>query len=111
MYALKDLLSDAMMSLVGPRRARQAAVLDAWPKVVGEAHARYARAVGIRGNALVVATDLPALYYELGLRRTQLIDALNQHAGGKAIAEIQIVMRPLGRAGADADLMGKPGDR
>jgi len=95
MYALKELLTDAISSLMGPRRARQAAVLSAWADVVGDAHARHARAVGVRGNVLIVATDLPALLYELGMRRAALIETLNRKAGGHAIDEIQIVMRPL----------------
>src|SRR5207302_1253652 len=58
-FRLKDLLGDALGALVGPRRARQAGVLEAWPEIVGEAHARHAWAAGIRGNALIVVTDLP----------------------------------------------------
>ncbi len=99
MYALKELLSDALSSLIGPRRARQAAVLSAWPEVVGNARASHARALGVRGNVLVVATDLPVLLYELGMQRAALIEALNQKAGCRAIDEIQIVMRPLGGFG------------
>lgn len=109
MYALKELLSDALASLMGPRRARQAAVLSAWPDIVGEAHARHARALGVRGNTLVVATDLPALLYELGMRRVALIETLNRRAGGRAIDEIQIVMRPLGDSpGSDGETAGSP---
>jgi len=100
MYALRDLLGDALTALVGPRRARQAAVLDLWADVVGEGRARHARAVGVRGSTLVVSTDLPAVYYELGLRRTELVGLLNQRAGGEAITEIQLQMRPLGRRDA-----------
>jgi predicted nucleic acid-binding Zn ribbon protein len=98
-YALKELLSDALTALVGPRRARQAAALDLWADVVGEALARHSRVVGIRGGVLVVATDLPAAYYELGLKRVALLETLNARVGGEAIREIQIVMRPIGRSG------------
>jgi predicted nucleic acid-binding Zn ribbon protein len=105
MYALKDLLADALSALVGPRRARQGGVLDAWPEVVGEARARHAHAIGIRGQTLVVAADHPAVYYELGMQRTSLIEALNARAGGRVITEIQLTMRPLG---AEAPV---PGDR
>jgi predicted nucleic acid-binding Zn ribbon protein len=94
-YALKDLLGDALVILLGPQRARQAAVLSAWPEVIGEARAKHARALGIRKQTLVVATDLPALFYELGMRRAELIGLLNQKARNSAISEIQIVMRPL----------------
>lgn len=103
MYALKDLLGDALSVLMGPRRARQAAALSAWPEVIGEARAVHARALGIRGNVLVVATDLPALLYELGMQRASLIEALNRRAGTGAIEEIQIVMRPLGASGSGAE--------
>jgi len=92
-FPLKELLSEALATLLGPKRALQAAALDAWPAVVGESHARHARAEGVRGNALIVVTDLPALSYELGLRRTALVDAINQKVGGRAIDEIHLVMR------------------
>jgi predicted nucleic acid-binding Zn ribbon protein len=98
-FRLGDLLADALHSLLGSRRARQAAVLDAWPEVVGGAHARHTTASGIRGNALVVVTDLPAVSHELGLRRAALIDALNCKVGGAAIEDIQIVVRPQGERG------------
>jgi predicted nucleic acid-binding Zn ribbon protein len=99
-FRLGDLLSDALRSLVGPRRAWQAGVLDAWPEVVGELHARHTRAAGIRGNALVVTTDLPALSYELRLRRDALVEALNRKVGGAAIQDIQVVIRPSGESDA-----------
>ncbi len=101
MFRLGDLLSDALRSLVGPRRARQAAVLDAWPEVVGEVRARHTKAMGVRGNALVVMTNLPALSYELRLRRAALIDALNRKAGGAVIEDIQIVVRPRGESNVE----------
>lgn len=96
MYTLKELLSDALTALVGPRRARQGGVLDAWPEVIGPARARHARAVGVRGHTLVVAADHPAVFYELGLQRASLIEALNTRAGDRIITEIQLLMRPLG---------------
>jgi predicted nucleic acid-binding Zn ribbon protein len=97
-YRLGDLLSDAVRALIGPRRARQAAVLDAWPEVVGEVRARHARAAGIRGTALVVVTDLPAVSHEIRLRRDALVEALNQRAGGPAIEDIQVVIRLPGES-------------
>ncbi len=96
MFRLKDLLGDALGALVGPRRARQAGVLEAWPEIVGETHARHAWAAGIRGNVLIVMTDLPALSYELGLRRSALVEALNRRVGERVIDEIRVVLRPAG---------------
>lgn len=96
MYTLKELLTDALSSLVGPRRARQGVVLDAWPEVIGPARACHARAVGVRGQTLVVAANHPTVYYELGLQRAALIEALNARAGERVITEIQLMMRPLG---------------
>lgn len=96
MYTLKELLADALSTLVGPRRVRQGGVLDAWPEVVGSARARHARPIGIRGQTLIVATDHPAVYYELGLQRRSLLEALNARAGGRVITEIHLTMRPLG---------------
>lgn len=99
MYTLKELLGDALSALVGPRRARQGGALDAWPEIIGEARARHARAIGVRGRTLVVAADHPAVYYELGMQRASLIEALNARVGDGIIAEIQLTMRPLGASG------------
>ena len=96
MFRVRDLLAEALASVVGPRRAKQAAVLEAWPEVVGAAHARHAHVAGLRGKVLVVTTDLPALSYELGLRREALVGALNRKAGGPAIDGIEIVLCPPG---------------
>ena len=95
-FRVRDLLAEALASVVGPRRAKQAAVLEAWPEVVGASHARHTRIAGLRGSVLVVTTDLPALSYELGLRRAALVGALNQRAGGPAIDAIEIVLCPPG---------------
>jgi predicted nucleic acid-binding Zn ribbon protein len=103
MYTLKELLTDALSTLVGPRRARQGGVLDAWPEVIGAARARHAHAVGIRGQTLVVETDLSAVYYELGMQRASLIEALNARAGDRIITEIKLTMRPLGGSDAGGD--------
>ena len=103
MYTLKELLSDALSSLMGPRRARAGGVLDAWPDVIGPARARNARAIGVRGQTLVVAADHPAVYYELGMQRASLIGALNARAGARIITEIQLTMRPLGGSDPVAD--------
>jgi predicted nucleic acid-binding Zn ribbon protein len=110
-YAIKELLGDALTALVGSRRARQAAVLDCWEQVVGEARARHARALGLRGGALIVATDLPAVYHELGLRRHALVEALNARAGGNAISEIELIMRPIGRSDPPGDHSQDPRGR
>ncbi|MHB8730171.1 MAG: DUF721 domain-containing protein [bacterium] len=109
MYTLKELLSDALSGLVGPRRARQGGVLDAWPEVIGAARARHARAVGVRGQTLVVAVDHPAVYYELGMQRASLIETLNARAGGSVITEIHLTMRPLGSSETGADETGPGG--
>ncbi len=41
-------------------------------------------------------TDLPALSYELGLRRSALVEALNRRVGERVIDEIRVVLRPAG---------------
>ena len=109
MFRLGDLLSDALRSLVGPRRARQAAVLDAWPEVVGEIRARHAKATGIRGTGLVVTTDLPALLFELRLRREALVEALNRKVGEGAIQDIHVVVRPPGESAVADPKAGRDG--
>src|SRR5207253_2236109 len=94
--ALSLRLAEALAAVVGPRRAKQGAVLEAWPEVVGASHARHTWIAGLRGSVLVVTTDLPALSYELGLRRAALVGALNRKAGGPAIDEIEIILCPPG---------------
>ena len=109
MFPIKDLLADALRALMGPRHSRQAAALDAWPEVVGMPRARHARPVGIRGNALIVVTDLPVLSYELGLRRAALVEALNRKIGEQVIDDIRIVVRPMSEL-QDDSTQGKVGD-
>lgn len=96
MHAIRDLLGGALVELLGPRRVHQAAVLSAWEDVVGPARARHAWPAGIRGTTLVVETDLPALLYEIRMRRASLLNDLNRRAGDRVIDDLHISLRPGG---------------
>lgn len=113
MFRVGELVAEAVRSLVGPRRLRQAALLDAWPGVVGEPLARYTRPAGIRGTTLVVVTAVPGPGYEIRLRRGELLEALNRRVGAvegaPVIEDLQVVVRPGGAAaGFEADHGSRP---
>lgn len=66
-------------------------LLAAWNTIAGEMVAKYTREKFIRNQTLYVKVVHPALKHDLLMRRTALIQALNQAAGGSlVISDIHI---------------------
>ena len=63
-------------------------ILEAWPAVAGQAVAKYAKAEFIRNQTLHVSVSSAAMRTELVMRRTQLVQMLNQEVGAQVIANI-----------------------
>lgn len=66
-------------------------LLHSWEKVVGEMIARHTLDLYIKNRRLFVKVDSPALKNELSYSRTDILDKLNQEAGGKVIEEVIFV--------------------
>jgi predicted nucleic acid-binding Zn ribbon protein len=63
-------------------------LLHSWEKVVGEMIARHTLDLYIKNRKLFVKVDSPALKNELSYSRTEVLEKLNQEAGGKVIEEV-----------------------
>lgn len=99
MYAVKSVLRDALIRLLGPTGAKQVAILNAWRRVVGEPYALHTDPVGVRGRVLIVATRAQTVAYELRLRRRELVKALNASVGCNDLEDIVVVLRMDGTRG------------
>lgn len=67
----------------------QRRLVEVWPKVAGEAIARYTRDAFIQNQTLVVRLTMPALRSDLSMRRTELVKRLNEEVGSQVIADIR----------------------
>lgn len=63
----------------------QRRLLAAWDETVGPVVARYTINKFIRNQTLFVQISMPALRAELGMRRRDLLQRLNQKVGGAQI--------------------------
>jgi predicted nucleic acid-binding Zn ribbon protein len=69
-------------------KVKQARIIEAWPEVTGSMITNHTRDLYIKGRTLFVKLDSPALKTELSYSKSQIIDNLNEAAGGKVIRDI-----------------------
>lgn len=67
----------------------QRRLVDAWPRVAGEAIARYTTDAFISNQTLIVRLKSPALRADLSMRRTELVQRLNHEVGSTVIYDIK----------------------
>ena len=67
----------------------QKRLIDSWPVVAGEAIARYTTSLRIQNQTLFVRLSVPALRADLGMRRQEFVQRLNEHVGSQVIADIR----------------------
>lgn len=67
----------------------QKRLIASWPKVVGEAVARYTGDKFIKNQTLFVKIFNPALRSNLTMMRSRLVNNLNVEVGGNVIADIK----------------------
>ena len=68
---------------------QQKRLVDAWPVVAGEFIAQYTGGVSIRNQTLYVHLTSPALRADLSMRRSELVQRLNEYVGSQVIADIR----------------------
>ncbi len=65
-------------------------VFGKWDKAVGEAIARHARPLAVRGTKLLLVVDSPAWMQQLSLMKPQIMEKVNQMLGRDAIKDITL---------------------
>lgn len=65
-------------------------ILDEWNNVVGQGFAHYVSDIFIRNQTLHVFLKSPALRQNLMMRRTTLVQELNQRVGMQVITNIEL---------------------
>lgn len=66
-------------------------LVESWPEVVGEPFSSHSHAIEIRNEVLWVGVDSPSLITELQMRRTSLVQLLNQRVGAVIIKDIRFM--------------------
>ena len=67
----------------------QRRLIASWPEVAGEAISRYTTDVRIFNQTLYVKLTMPALRADLSMRRTELVQQLNNRVGAQIITDIR----------------------
>jgi len=82
--AIREMLSSYRLE----GKLQQARIIEAWPKVTGKMITNHTRDIYIKGRKLFVQLDSPALKNELSYSKSQIVEALNEAAGGEVIKDI-----------------------
>ncbi len=81
-------------------------IFSEWERTVGQAIARHARPLSLRGSKLMLVVDSPAWMQQLSLMKPELRDKLNAGLGKESVREIALrlgeVAAPDRRKPADA---------
>jgi predicted nucleic acid-binding Zn ribbon protein len=84
-------LMPRLMQRLGLReRLREAEVIDAWSKIVGDFIAAHSAPVALREGILYVRVLQPALHYELEqISKPEILRKLKLRFGGKTIRDVR----------------------
>ena len=84
-------LMPKLMQRLGLReRLREAEVIDAWSKIVGDFIAAHSAPVALRDGILYVRVLQPALHYELEqISKSQILRKLKQRFGAKTVRDVR----------------------
>ena len=66
-------------------------IISAWPEVVGHTVAVHTHKLEIHNQTLYAEIDTPVIRQELMMRRSQLVELLNQKAGARTIVDIHLI--------------------
>ena len=85
---LGEVIREMLSSYRLEGKLRQARIIEAWPEVTGKMITQHTRDLYIKGRTLFVKLDSPALKTELSYSKSQIVDSLNEAAGGEVIKDI-----------------------
>ena len=85
-----ELMPKLMQRLGLRERLREAEVIEAWSKIVGDFIAAHSSPVALREGVLHVRVLQPALHYELEqISKSEILRKLKQRFGGKTIRDVR----------------------
>ena len=85
-----DMMPKLMQRLGLRERLREAEVIDAWSKIVGDFIAAHSAPVALREGILYVRVLQPALHYELEqISKLEILRKLKLRFGGKTIRDVR----------------------
>jgi predicted nucleic acid-binding Zn ribbon protein len=86
-----ELMPKLMQRLGLRERLREAEVIEAWSKIVGDFIAAHSAPVALREGILYVRVLQPALHYELEqISKSEILRKLKQRFGSKTIRDIRL---------------------
>ncbi|MFV0521199.1 MAG: DUF721 domain-containing protein [Mangrovibacterium sp.] len=86
---LKDvLLKQRMQNKTIDKKMAELSVINSWDKIMGITIASYTQEISIKDGTLFLKMNSPIIRNEIIMMREQIIEHVNQFAGGKLIARI-----------------------
>ncbi len=79
-------------------RLHEYRIFSEWERTVGQAIARHARPVALRGGKLALVVDSPAWMQQLSLMKPVIIEKLNAGPGRKTIRDITLKLGEIASA-------------
>lgn len=70
------------------KRINETQIIDAWPKVLGNAVASYTKSIFVKNQVLYVQLSSSVLRHELQMSRERIVFRLNEQVGGQVITDI-----------------------
>lgn len=88
---LKTEMDDFMEYIGLSSKMHELKILNLWDECVGESISRFSNPVELKKHKLFVKAENAAWRYELSLKKTDIINKLNERLGKKLIREIVFI--------------------
>ncbi len=85
---LKEVIEQMLKTYHLKRKFDETGLIAAWPDIMGKAIANRTKELFIRERKLFVRIESAVVKNELLMMRSQIIEKMNEHAGGHVIDEI-----------------------
>jgi predicted nucleic acid-binding Zn ribbon protein len=89
--SIKEAMNQLLQVYKLQQKFDETALIAAWPEMMGVAIANRTKELYIRQKKLFVRVESSVIKNELMMMRTQIIEKMNEQAGGEVIVEIVLL--------------------
>lgn len=89
--SIKEAMDQLLKVYKLQRKFDETSLIAAWPELMGQAIANRTKEIYIRDKKLFLRIESSVIKNELMMMRTQIIEKMNERAGGEVIVEMVLV--------------------
>ncbi len=89
--SIKEALEQLLQVYKLQRKFDETSLIAAWPELMGPAIANRTKEIYIRNKKLFIRVESSVIKNELVMMRSQILDKMNEKAGGTVIEEIVLL--------------------